>query len=136
MPIWTEFNQLALKYNAVNLNHGTPTLTPPDFMIENMVATVREGANNHYTQLQGHPALRQQIATHFGKLLDRPVDPNTEVIVTNGALGAIFSVIMNFADKNSEVLMFEPYFTLYVNNIEFSGAKIVTAPMFTQENKW
>jgi aspartate/methionine/tyrosine aminotransferase len=56
--------------------------------------------------------------------------------VTNGALGAIFSVIMNFADENSEVLMFEPYFTLYVNNIEFSGAKIVTAPMFTQDNEW
>lgn len=32
--------------------------------------------------------------------------------------------------------MFEPYFTLYVNNIEFSGAKIVTAPMFTQDNEW
>ena len=43
---------------------------------------------------------------------------------------------MNFADQNSEVLMFEPYFTLYVNQIEFSGAKIVTAPMFTQNNEW
>ena len=52
-------------------------------------------------------------------------------------MGAIFSVIMNFADSESEVLMFEPYFTIYVNNIEFSGAKIVTAPMFTtQDGHW
>jgi kynurenine aminotransferase len=52
-------------------------------------------------------------------------------------LGAIFSVIMNFADRESEVLMFEPYFTIYVNNIEFSGAKIVTAPMYTlKDGSW
>ena len=29
VAIWTEFNQLALKYNALNLCHGTPSLTPP-----------------------------------------------------------------------------------------------------------
>lgn len=82
--------------------------------------------------MMGHPLLRQQLAKHFSPLFNnRPLDPNSQILVTNGALGAIFSVLMNFAKEGDEVLMFEPFFTLYVNNIEFSGATIVTAPMHT-----
>lgn len=58
LPIWTEFNQLGTKYNSANLNHGTPSLTPPEFMIENLIETIKHGPNNHYTALQGHPQLR------------------------------------------------------------------------------
>ena len=36
---------------------------------------------------------------------------------------------MNLVGPGDEVLMFEPYYTQYVNHIEFAGAKIVTAPM-------
>lgn len=57
----------------------------------------------------------------------------TEVLVTVGAIGSIFSVLLNFAGPGDEVLLFEPYFTLYVNHIDFSGAKIVTAPMLTND---
>lgn len=41
---------------------------------------------------------------------------------------------MNFAGPGDEVLMFEPYYSQYVNHIEFAGAKIVTAPMGTNDN--
>lgn len=59
IPIWTEFNQLALKYNALNLCHGTPSLPPPEFLIENMVKVLKNGANSHYTMFTGHPLLRE-----------------------------------------------------------------------------
>ena len=36
---------------------------------------------------------------------------------------------MNLVGPGDEVLMFEPYYTQYVNHIELAGAKIVTAPM-------
>ena len=59
---------------------------------------------------------------------------NTEVLVTNGAIGSIFATIMNLVSEGDEVLMFEPYYTQYVNHIEFAGAKIVTAPMVTNHS--
>ena len=40
---------------------------------------------------------------------------------------------MNLVQAGDEVLMFEPYYTQYVNHIEFAGAKIVTAPMFRND---
>ena len=44
---------------------------------------------------------------------------------------------MNFVGPGDEVLMFEPFYSQYVNHIEFAGAKIVTAPMTTnQEGEW
>jgi aspartate/methionine/tyrosine aminotransferase len=65
IPIWMEFNQLALKYGALNLCHGTPSLTLPDFLIKNMQDVVAEGINNNYTTFAGHPLLRESIAKHF-----------------------------------------------------------------------
>lgn len=132
IPIWTEFNQLALKYNSLNLCHGTPSLTPPEFLIQNLQKVVAEGPNNHYTMFAGHPLLRESISKNFSQFYKgRNLDPNSEILVTNGAIGSIFAVIMNLVQEGDEVLMFEPYYTQYVNHIEFAGAKIVTAPMIT-----
>jgi aspartate/methionine/tyrosine aminotransferase len=90
--------------------------------------------NNHYTMFSGHPLLREKITEHFAKVVGREsLDPNSEVLVTNGAIGAIYSTIMNLVQAGDEVLMFEPYYTQYVNHIEFAGAKIVTAPMFQND---
>lgn len=108
---------------------------PPEFLIENMRQTLAEGMNNHYTMFSGHPLLREKISQHFSSIVGRDkLDPNSEVLVTNGAIGAIYSVIMNLVGAGDEVLMFEPYYTQYVNHIEFAGAKIVTAPMFQDSN--
>ena len=71
IPIWTEFNQLALKYNALNLCHGTPSLPPPKFLITNLEKTVNEGMNNHYTMFSGHPLLREALARRFSTLFNR-----------------------------------------------------------------
>jgi len=39
------------------------------------------------------------------------LDPKSEILVTNGAIGSIFAVIMNLVSEGDEVLMFEPYYT-------------------------
>lgn len=47
LPIWSEFNQLATKYNSINLCHGTPGLDPPQFLIDNLMKACREGFNQY-----------------------------------------------------------------------------------------
>lgn len=112
IPIWTEFNQLAAKYDGLNLCHGTPSLAPPSFLIENIQKTVAEGMNNHYTAFPGHPLLREKVAEHFSSFYNgRNLCPNKNVLVTNGAIGSIFAVIMNLVSPGDEVLMFEPYYS-------------------------
>ena len=55
------------------------------------------------------------------------------MFVTNGAIGGLFSAVMNLVGPGDEVLMFEPYYSQYINHIEFAGAAIKTAPMFVDE---
>lgn len=86
----------------------------------------------------GHPLLRDKISEHFSPLLangtkGRPLCPNSEVLVTNGALGSLSSAMMNLVGAGDEVLMFEPYYSQYVNHVEFAGAAVKTSPMFTDE---
>lgn len=89
----------------------------------------------------GHPLLRNALCEHFSPILKNgnggDLNPNSQILVTNGALGSLYSAIMNLVGPGDEVLMFEPYYTQYVNHIEFAGASIKTAPMhITKENKW
>ena len=68
---------------------------------------------------------------------NRDLDPNSQILVTNGALGSLYSAVMNLVGPGDEVLMFEPYYTQYVNHIEFAGASIKTAPMHTNDQgRW
>lgn len=138
LPVWLEFNQLALKYNALNFCHGVPGLPPPSFLIDNMKKVIEVGANNHYTAMDGHMELRTQIAKHFSPLFKgRNIDPTSEVLVTNGAIGAIYAAVNNLVGPGDEVLMFEPFYSQYVNHVEFAGGKPVTAPMSTDaDGKW
>ena len=53
--------------------------------------------------------------------------------MTNGALGSLNSAIMNLVGPGDIVHMFEPYYSQYVNHIEFAGASIKTSPMYTDE---
>jgi len=37
--------------------------------------------------------------------------PNSQILVTNGALGALFSAVMNLVGPGDSVHMFEPYYS-------------------------
>jgi len=83
MPVWSEFNQLATKYGALNLCHGTPGVDAPEFLKENLIKATMEG-HNQYTLFLGHPLLRDKVSEHFSSFFKKskqgkPLNPNTEI---------------------------------------------------------
>lgn len=56
LSTWVEFGTLGLKYNAVNLTAGIPSLDLPEFLREEFQKVANEN-HNHYTHLLGHPEL-------------------------------------------------------------------------------
>ena len=101
LHIWSEFNQLSTKYNAINVCHGSPGLNPPDFLIENLLKACKDGFNQ-YTLFSGHPLLREKIAEFFNpnfKVANNgDLNPNTQILVTNGACEALFCSIHHFVN--------------------------------------
>ena len=91
LHVWSEFNMLAVKYGALNIAHGTPSLEPPQFLIDNLTKAVKD--HNQYTMLYGHPILRESIARNYSKILGRDINENTEVLVTCGASASLGATI-------------------------------------------
>ncbi len=135
IAVWNEFNQLALKYGNANFSHGVPGLGPPKFLTETMKEVIDIPANNHYSPVIGHATLRSEIAKWWSPYFNgRELNPATDVLVTTGAIGAVYCIIENLCTKGDTVHMFEPYYTCYINCIEFAGANCSTSPMYTDKD--
>ena len=86
----------------------------------------------------GHPLLREKLAAHYTPafkpaLGNRDLDPNKELLVTVGACGALFCAVHHLVEEGDEVVTFEPFYSIYINYIDFAGAKARTVGMHTNE---
>ena len=87
--VWSEFGALATETGAVNLGQGFPDWAPPDFVVEQAHAALREGFHQ-YTRPAGHPPLVSVLADRYSAHLKREIDPMAEVAVTVGASQALY----------------------------------------------
>jgi N-succinyldiaminopimelate aminotransferase len=140
LAIWSEFNMLATKYGAMNISYGAPGIDAPPFLVDNLCRASKEGFNQ-YTLFLGHPLLREKLSEFFSPMFkqaknNQTLNPHTEILVTNGACGALFSALHHLVEKGDEVVFFQPYYTQYVNYVEFAGATIKTAPLKLVDGVW
>lgn len=115
--VWNEFIQLALDEKPMNLGQGLPDYVEavPDHVKQNLVKAVA-GPNfmlNQYTRGFGHPRLVNAISSLYSKLVNQPIDPKKEVLITIGAYESIYCVINAFIEKGDEVVIIEPFFDCY-----------------------
>ena len=108
----------------INLAIGQPNFKPP----EDILKTLKEKIGSHtgYTDIEGLPKLRNQIKK---KLLVENKIKTEKVIVTNGAVEAIFDSMLTHLKSHSEIILFSPHYGKYVTAPNIVGAKIKTIPM-------
>lgn len=83
---------------------------------------------------RGLPVLRTAIAKKLSAENGATVDPDEEVIVTNGAMQAVNIVCRTLLNPGDEVLVPSPSFFFY-GMVELTGAKVVYARM-REEDGW
>lgn len=64
------------------------------------------------------------LATLYGKVLDRDIDASNEVLVTAGAVGALYTAIMGNVDDGDEVIVIEPFFDSYAPIVQMAGGTV------------
>ncbi|HMQ51472.1 MAG TPA: methionine aminotransferase [Anaerolineae bacterium] len=118
--IFSEMTALAIQHQAVNLGQGFPDFPGPDFLKQAAIDAINNN-RNQYTPGTGLLDLRQAIAgkmeRHYGLIFD----PASEVMVTQGATGAIFATMLGLVDPRDEVILFEPYYDSYLPALQFAG---------------
>jgi aspartate aminotransferase/aminotransferase len=103
------FDLAARLKDPVNLSLGQPDFAVPPKIADAAVRAIRAGKNG-YTATAGLPELHRRAGFSKG-----------DVLITGGVAGAIFLAMGVLVEKGDEVIVPDPYFSLYWNAIRFFG---------------
>lgn len=127
-PIREMMARAATIRDAVRLEMGEPDFTTPLSFIEQAFRAAREGAT-HYTPTTGLPALRQAVARHYERDYGIPTDPESEVMVTVGAVGALAVACLAILEPGDEAILPDPGWPVYRSQVLLAGARPVPVPL-------
>eukprot|EP00531_Pseudo-nitzschia_arenysensis_P001743 CAMPEP_0116121978 /NCGR_PEP_ID=MMETSP0329-20121206/3975_1 /TAXON_ID=697910 /ORGANISM="Pseudo-nitzschia arenysensis, Strain B593" /LENGTH=535 /DNA_ID=CAMNT_0003615807 /DNA_START=70 /DNA_END=1677 /DNA_ORIENTATION=+ len=129
--VWTEFGRIAQEYDPVNLGQGFPDWLPPKFAVDSLVEAVLDSAQSphQYTRPAGHPNLVNQLARRYSIHMKKEINAMEEVAVTVGASQALYLSLQTLVRPGDEVVLFEPFFDLYVNQVKLAGGTPVFVPL-------
>jgi aspartate aminotransferase/aminotransferase len=82
----------------------------------------------HYSHSRGLPELREALAHTYRKRYAVPVDPAAELLVTAGSKAAIHMTFMAILDPGDEVLIPEPAWVSYPEQVKLCAARPVGVP--------
>lgn len=84
---------------------------------------------------QGLPELRTAIAERYKRLDGRTVNPDTEVLVTHGATGAIAAALDAFLNPGDRVVLFDPCSPLFGLGARSRHARVRWVPTWTEDGR-
>jgi len=118
--------------DVVNLCVGEPDFTTPSFIIEQAFEAARKGAT-HYTSNAGILELREEIAKKYKEEQGISYALDKEVVITVGAMGALFLALTGIISQGQEVLLPDPFWPNYEAQILLAGGKPVFIPTKEEE---
>jgi len=109
--------------DCIRLEVGEPNFPTAPHIIDAAHRAALDG-QTRYTDNSGINGLREAIAEHRGLCAGRTVLAD-QVVVTTGAMGALFSALIALVDPGDEVIVFDPGWPNYRMQLQLIGAKPV-----------
>jgi aspartate/methionine/tyrosine aminotransferase len=108
------------RQGVIHLEVGEPDFSTPAHIIEGAFAAARAGWTK-YSSNAGLPTLRQRVAERTGRAWQRDVSAD-QIVITTGAIGALYSALMSVIDPGDEVLIPDPGWPNYEAIVHLAGA--------------
>ena len=106
---------------VIGFGAGEPDFATPDYIVKAAQEACVDTTMHHYSLGKGLPQLREAIAKKTLRDSGYEVDPNSEIIVTNGGKQAVFEAFSAIVEVGDEVIMPTPYWTTYPEVIKIAG---------------
>jgi aspartate aminotransferase/aminotransferase len=82
----------------------------------------------HYSHSLGLPELREKLAGYFMSEYGVPFDPEKEILISAGSKAAVHMTFMSILDPGDEVIIPEPYWVSYPEQVKLCYGKPVPVP--------
>ncbi len=106
--------------DVIVMGRGDPDFDTP----AHIIAAAKDAMVQHhadFTPPEGLPALREAIADRVKRVNNIDVDPETEVVVTNGGQEALFLMVLAVIAPGDEMIVPEPNYNTYADSLAFAG---------------
>ena len=125
------FDQAASMQNVISMGIGEPDMPTPDPVCRAGIQAIEAG-ETHYTPNAGILSLREKIAEK-STVHKLGYDPMSEIIVTNGGMGALSLAMMVALEDGDEVILQNPQWLNYAKQVEYCGGAAVPVPVFAND---
>ena len=112
--------------DVISLGRGDPDLDTPPSIIEEAVA--RMAAPPEALEVRGLDELRRAIAARYRSEKALDFDPETEILVTNGAQEGLFLSVLALLDPGDTILVPDPRYGSYDQAIATAGGEMTALP--------
>jgi len=113
---------------VINLGIGQPDFDTPGHIVEAAKAALDDGYTR-YPPAQGFADVRRAIAEKLRRQNGIIADPETEIMVTVGAMQVVFNTMLNFIEPGDEVIVMDPGYD-YFSQIRLFGGTPVSVPLY------
>jgi len=114
--------------NVISLGRGDPDIDTSAAIVEGGLARFAGFMASETRPVRGLPALRQGIARRYAREKGVKVDPDREIVITNGAQEGLFLAMLALVDPGDRVACQDPRYSSYDQAIGVAGGEIVPVP--------
>ena len=109
------------RVGGINLSQGVCDTEIPLPVRRGAQEAIESGVNT-YTHYAGFSELREAIALKQKKFTGMEFDPDSEIIVSAGATGALYCACLALLNPGDEIIVFEPFYGYHVSTLVATGA--------------
>ena len=115
------FNEAKKYDDVIDFTLGDPDLQPPQ-AIKDAASEAIQAGKTRYSQNAGLLDLRKTISTYYERKEGFKYNPETEVMVTVGAMEGLYLALISMLNPGDEVIIPAPYYVNYTQMVRMCHA--------------
>ena len=120
------------RVNGINLAQGVCDTPVPNEVLQGASEALQQGVNT-YTHYAGIISLREAIADKQERIYGIRYQPESEIIVSAGATGALYAAFQALLNPGDEVILFEPFYGYHITTLQAAEAVPLYLPLTLPE---